>query len=104
MREPYIKAGPVIRQFEELVRSCAGTWSGVAYGRALQLLKDAPKEDPVYAAGGCYCQECVFWKEAASSLVGKVMCCTGQGDMRIQKKPEDFCSSGKMRRTTYDCK
>ena len=95
MREQYIKAGPAIRQFEELARSCAGTWTGVAYGKALQLLKDAPKVDPVHAAGGCYCRECQFWQEAESALVGKVMCCTGQGEIRIQKQPGDFCSSGK---------
>ena len=99
MDRSYIKATPVIQEFERLTKARVGTWTGVAYGNALQLLKDAPKVDPVHVAGGCYCQECEFWQEAESSLIGKVMCCTGQGDAHIQKQPGDFCSSGKMRRT-----
>ena len=43
------------------------------------------------------CQECRFYEKCESSLLGEVMCCTGQGDMRIQKNPNDFCSCGERR-------
>lgn len=44
-----------------------------------------------------HCGECRFWEKCESSLVGEVMCCTGQGDCKIQKEPGDFCSQGKPR-------
>ena len=40
------------------------------------------------------CKDCKFWEEFESSLIGKVMCCTGQGSARIQKSADDFCSFG----------
>ena len=44
-----------------------------------------------------YCKDCLFWAEYESSLLGKVMCCTGQGCVRIEKKADDFCSYGERR-------
>jgi len=40
------------------------------------------------------CKYCTHWKKCESSLIGEVMCCTGQGSMYIQKGADDFCSSG----------
>ena len=40
------------------------------------------------------CAECKHWKKFQSSLIGEVMCCTGQGSVLIQKGATDFCSSG----------
>lgn len=40
------------------------------------------------------CKDCRFWEECDSSLIGKVMCCTGQGDVLIHKTAEDYCSCG----------
>lgn len=40
------------------------------------------------------CKDCRFWVECDSSLIGKVMCCTGQGDVKIHKTAEGYCSCG----------
>ena len=40
------------------------------------------------------CKDCKHWVKCESSLLGEVMCCTGQGSMYIQKKEDDFCSCG----------
>lgn len=62
------------------------------------ILRGVPTVDPVHAAGACYCGECKHWQKAHSSLIGEVMCCTGQGSVRIQKAADDFCSSGERRK------
>lgn len=59
-----------------------------------QAIKDAPTVDAVEVVR---CGECRFYQVAQSSLIGEVMCCVGQGDMRIQKEPDDFCSYGERR-------
>lgn len=41
------------------------------------------------------CKDCKFWIKFESSLIGEVMCCTGQGAVNIIKQPDDFCSCGK---------
>lgn len=43
------------------------------------------------------CKECKLWEKIESSLLGEVMCCTGQGDVKIQKAADDFCSYGERR-------
>lgn len=98
MSAQYIKAEPVIRQFEELTRSRAGTWTGVAYGNALQLLKDAPKEDPVHAAGGCYCKECKHWNPVHEHIPHyECGVFNGNYDHGYPTKADDFCSYGERR-------
>lgn len=67
-------------------------WNGV-----INLLEQAPTVDAVHAAGACYCGECKHWKKCESSLIGEVMCCTGQGSVYIQKSADDFCSRGERR-------
>ena len=41
------------------------------------------------------CRYCKYYVKFESSLIGEVMCCTGQGSVNIQKQPDDFCSCGK---------
>lgn len=43
------------------------------------------------------CKDCKHWKKCESSLIGEVMCCTGQGSVYIQKGADDFCSYGERR-------
>ena len=43
------------------------------------------------------CEKCKHWQKCESSLIGDVMCCTGQGSMYIQKAADDFCSYGERR-------
>ena len=40
------------------------------------------------------CRDCKNYVKFESSLIGEVMCCTGQGSVNIQKQPDDFCSCG----------
>ena len=62
-----------------------------------RMIDNAPTVDAVHAAGACYCGECKHWKKCESSLIGEVMCCTGQGSAYIQKGADDFCSRGERR-------
>ena len=48
-------------------------------------------------AGVVLCRQCKHWKKCESSLIGEVMCCTGQGSVHIQKGADDFCSYGERR-------
>ena len=43
------------------------------------------------------CKDCKHWTKCESSLIGEVMCCTGQGSVYIQKGADDFCSCGERR-------
>ena len=56
-----------------------------------ELLADVPTVDAVPAVR---CRDCKHWLKFESSLIGEVMCCTGQGSVNIQKQPDDFCSYG----------
>lgn len=44
--------------------------------------------DPVHAAGGCYCRECLRGKKAGAE---KVACPLST----VWRRPADFCSDGK---------
>lgn len=59
---------------------------------AICLIDDAPTVDAVEVVR---CRDCKHWLKFDSSLIGEVMCCTGQGSVNIQKQPDDFCSYGK---------
>lgn len=48
------------------------------------------------------CEKCKHWQKCESSLIGDVMCCTGQGSMYIQKAADDFCSYGERRADNVD--
>ena len=57
----------------------------------VNLLLHAPTVDAVEVVR---CRDCKHWLKFDSSLIGAVMCCTGQGSVNIQKQPDDFCSCG----------
>lgn len=61
---------------------------------AVRDIKHQPSADAVEVVR---CERCRFYQAAQSSLIGEVMCCTGQGDVLIQKEPNDFCSRGERR-------
>ena len=58
---------------------------------AVEVVDDSPTVDAVEVVR---CKDCKYWKKFESSLLGSVMCCTGQGSMNIQKAADDFCSYG----------
>lgn len=58
---------------------------------AICLIDDAPTVDAVEVVR---CRDCKNYVKFESSLIGEVMCCTGQGSVNIQKQPDDFCSYG----------
>lgn len=58
---------------------------------AICLIDDAPTVDAVEVVR---CRDSKHWLKFDSSLIGAVMCCTGQGSVNIQKQPDDFCSYG----------
>lgn len=61
---------------------------------ALQRVKYAPTVDAVEVVR---CRDCKKWEKCYSSILGEVMCCTGQANVNIQKGPDDFCSYGERR-------
>ena len=58
------------------------------------MISEMPTVDAVEVVR---CHECRYWQKVYSSLLGEVMCCIGQGDVKIQKEPYDFCSCGERR-------
>lgn len=56
------------------------------------------KQPTVDAVPVVWCRDCKYWIKFDSSLIGEVMCCTGQGFVNILKRPDDFCSCWKERR------
>lgn len=52
-------------------------------------IEDAPAIDPVHAAGGCYCRECIYWANDRS--VPQNCLCLETGNYT---DPDDFCSRG----------
>ena len=59
------------------------------------LLKILEAAHTVDAVEVVRCRYCKYYVKFESSLIGEVMCCTGQGSVNIQKQPDDFCSCGK---------
>ena len=58
---------------------------------AMCLIDDATTVDAVEVVR---CRYFKYYVKFESSLIGEVMCCTGQGSVNIQKQPDDFCSCG----------
>lgn len=59
-----------------------------------RMLREAQKVDPVHAAGGCYCKECVHAMECVGQNGPGLFCSKHKGDWP-QVGPGDFCSRGK---------
>ena len=64
-------------------------------GEAVVYLQDIAEAPTVDAVEVVRCKDCKYWFKFESSLIGEVMCCTGQGSVNILKSPYDFCSCGK---------
>ena len=64
------------------------------YDDVLAVIADEKRVDAVEVV---LCSQCKHWKKCESSLIGEVMCCTGQGSVYIQKGADDFCSCGERR-------
>ena len=58
-------------------------------------VRDIMDAETVDAVPAVRCRDCKDYVKFESSLIGEVMCCTGQGSVNIQKQPDDFCSCGK---------
>lgn len=62
----------------------------IAYGLLKLKVKNAPTIDPVHAAGGCYCRECIYATRPGDNIVH---CDNFERDMM----PDDYCSVGERR-------
>lgn len=61
------------------------------------LLTDfiSPTIDPVHAAGGCYCRECIYYKSYEFPESGRIIYqCYNSSSYLEECKPDDFCSRG----------
>ena len=50
--------------------------------------------DPVHAAGGCYCRECIHAKETVDENGKGLFCSLCKGNWQ-RVRPENFCGQGK---------
>ena len=57
---------------------------------------NAPTIDPVHAAGGCYCKECIYYKPYEFPESGRIIyqCYNSSASYLEESKPDDFCSKG----------
>lgn len=58
-------------------------------------MKMMPAVDPVHAAGGCYCRECIYATRPGDNLV---YCDNFERDMM----PDDFCSVGERKEGNHE--
>lgn len=63
--------------------------------QVITLLENASTIDPVHAAGGCYCRECICATRPGDNLV---YCDNLERDMM----PDDFCSVGAKKEADHD--
>lgn len=69
------------------------------YGRqhvmAVDDVRTLPVIDPVHAAGGCYCKECIYYKSYEFPENGRIIYqCYNSSSYLEECKPDDFCSRG----------
>lgn len=80
-------------------------WRAIAVRLAkdfVQDIKDQPTIDPIHAAGGCYCRECVHFKPHPDNKFRGdkwFICdsCPLNTEYAPFVKPDDFCKWGKPR-------
>ena len=63
---------------------------------ACEQIKRMPTQDPVEAAGGCYCRDCREWTGVARGGICKLS--SSQPEHLVFRGPDDFCSRGKPKR------
>ena len=73
-------------------------WNRILNGccTAEATVMNTPTIDPVHAAGGCYCKECVYCKPYEFPESGRVIyqCYNSSTSYLEECKPNDFCSRG----------
>lgn len=57
------------------------------------ILKAIPTIDPVHAAGGCYCRECMYAEHLLNGAGKRYELCKYE-DVDGVRCPDDFCSVG----------
>ena len=57
------------------------------------ILKAIPTIDPVHAAGGCYCRECMYAEHLFNGAGKRYELCKYEDEDSI-RFPDDFCSLG----------
>ena len=61
---------------------------------ACEQIRLMPTEDPVHAAGGCYCRECMYAEHLLNGAGKRYELCKYEDEDSI-RLPDDFCSRGK---------
>lgn len=59
------------------------------------VLDELPTIDPVHAAGGCYCRECIYATRPGDNIVH---CDNFERDMM----PDDYCSVGERKEAGHE--
>lgn len=60
---------------------------------ACEQIRLMPTEDPVHAAGGCYCRECMYAEHLLNGAGKRYELCKYEDEDSI-RLPDDFCSLG----------
>lgn len=62
----------------------------------VEELENASEIDPVHAAGGCYCRECIYYKPYEFPESGRIIyqCYNSSSSYLEECKPDEFCSKG----------
>lgn len=94
MENDLISRSAIVEKLRAKSNEWRGSYTGDAYATAARMVSKEPAVDAVEV---CRCKDCKYYETAHSSLLGEITVCTGQGDMRIAKKPTDFCSYGERR-------
>lgn len=65
------------------------------------ILKAIPTIDPVHAAGGCYCRECMYAEHLLNGAGKRYELCKYEDEDSI-RLPDDFCSVGEREEDDHD--
>ena len=80
---------------DALVKDMVECCNRSQFGRstAKMCVKRAPTIDPVHAAGGCYCRECMYAEHLLNGAGKRYELCKYEDEDSI-RLPDDFCSLG----------
>ena len=68
---------------------------------AKETLREVPLVDPVHAAGGCYCRECMYAEHLLNGAGKRYELCKYEAEDSI-RLPDDFCSVGEREEDDHD--
>lgn len=94
MNDDLVSRKSLVEKLRAKSNEWRGSYSGDAYATAARMVSKEPAVDAVEVVR---CKDCKHYEAAHSSLLGEITVCTGQGDMRIAKRPTDFCPYGERR-------